>query len=266
MEKSNEKLLTTQKRKELKKKYPDGKAIGKAFIQFYLDQRRSYIEPDFKPALNDEEIDYLKSTIKSSEDRKLFMPFHSLYRLLHSFARWIEHYQHVYYHGLFRGLAVVQTPDYDIQIYHYRKSQIPADEKSIKEAKERYMQSLEPITDILLHNWENLMEFPLKKLYSYSLRLEKMQELLKYDLAPFFPNMAHHMGEVKELQRLARCFRENLDKYINNNNFEVESDVLEALDAFINIDTNSLKPTGKDREEDLKQAIIAVKAVKEVLD
>ena len=80
-------------------------------MQFYIDQRRSYIEPKFKPALTGEEIDYLRSTIKSNEDRELFMPFHSLYKLLRSFSRWIEHYEHVYYHGLFRDLAVVQTPD-----------------------------------------------------------------------------------------------------------------------------------------------------------
>ena len=74
------------------------------------------------------------------------------------------------------------------------------------------------------------------------------------------------MGEVKELQRLARCFRENLDKYIKNNNFEVGSDVLNAINAFIGIDPNNLKPAGEEREEDLKQAIIAVKTVKEIIE
>ncbi len=78
--------------------------------------------------------------------------------------------------------------------------------------------------------------------------------------------MEHYMGEVKELQRLATCFRENLDKYIKNNSFEVRSDVLEALDTFISIDPNNLKPTGEDKEEDLKQAVIAVKTVQEVIE
>lgn len=216
--------------------------------------------------LTSEEISYLKSTVKTQRDSELYMPYYSLYKLLRSFSRWIEHYQHVYYHGLYRGLAVIQTPDYDIQIYHYRKSQTPADEEGINQAKARYTQSLEMITDILLHNWKNLIAFPLKKLYSYSLRLEKMQELLKLDFTCLMPNMEHYMSEVKELQRLARCFRENLDKYIKNNNFEVGSDVLNALNAFISIDTSNLKPTGEDKEEDLKQAIIAVKTVKEIIE
>lgn len=259
-------MLNAQRKRELKKKYPNGKAVGKAFIQNYLERRKTDIQPDFQTTLTSEEISYLKSTVKTQRDSELYMPYYSLYKLLRSFARWIEHYQHVYYHGLYRGLAVVQTPDYDIQIYHYRKSQIPADEESIKQAKARYTQSLEMITSILLHNWKNLIAFPLKKLYSYSLRLEKMQELLKLDFSPLMPNMEHYMGEIKELQRLAKCFRENLDKYINNNSFEVRSDVLETLDAFIGIDPNSMKPTGEDREEDLKQAIIAVKTVKEIIE
>ena len=110
------------------------------------------------------------------------------------------------------------------------------------------------------------MESSLKKLYSYSLRLEKMQELLKLDFSPLIPDMEYYVREVKELQRLAKCFRENLDKCINNDNFEVRSDVLEALDVFISIDPNSLKPTEEDREEDLKQAVLAVKTVKEVIE
>ena len=266
MEKIKKNTLSLSRQKELKKMFHDGKAIGKAFVQFYIEQRKNRIEPHFKTTLTSEEVNYLKSTIKTRKDKELFQPYHSLYKLLRQFARWIEHYEHVYYHGLFRDLAVIQTPDYDIQIYHLLKSQIPNDEEAIEEAQARYTQSLVPVVDILIHNWEELMEFPLKKLYSYSFRLEKMQELLKYDLTPFLPDIEHHIGEVKELQRIAGCFRDNLDDFINNNNFEVGNDVLKALDDFIQIDLSTLKPTEEEREKDIQQAMMAVYAVEEVID
>ena len=259
-------MLNAQRKRELKKKYPNGKAVGKAFIQNYLERRKSDIQPDFQTTLTSEEISYLKSTVKTQRDSELYMPYYSLYKILRSFSRWIEHYQHVYYHGLYRGLAVIQTPDYDIQIYHYRKLYTPEDDEGIKQAETRYAKNLQSVTNILIPNWHEYMESSLKKLYSYSLRLEKMQELLKLDFSPLIPDMEYYVREVKELQRLAKCFRENLDKYINNDNFEVRSDVLEALDAFISIDTSTLKPTEEEREEDMKEAILAVKTVKEVIE
>lgn len=169
------------------------------------------------------------------------------------------------YTGLYRDLAVVQTPDYDIQIYLLLKSQIPNDEEAIEEAKERYTQNLVPVVDILIPNWNNLMAYSLKKLYSYSLRLEKIQELTKYDLTQLLPDMEHHENEVKELQRIAKCFRENLDKFISNNSFEVSNDVLKALGDFIQIDVTTLRPTGEAKEEDIQQAIDAINAIEEVM-
>ena len=200
-------MITVQRKKELKKEFPNGKIIGKAFVQFYIETRRNHNDPNFKPTLATEEINYLKSTIKTCKDKELFQPYYSLYRLLRQFVRWIENYEHVYYHGLYRDLAVIQTPDYDIQIYHLLKSQIQNDDEAIDEAKERYTQSLVPVVDILIPNWNNLMAYPPKKLYSYSLRLEKIQELTKYDLTPLLPDMEHHENEVKELQRITKCFR-----------------------------------------------------------
>lgn len=150
--------------------------------------------------------------VKTHKDNELFQPYYSLYRLLRQFSRWIEHYEHVYYHGLFRDLAVVQTPDYDIQIFHLLKSQITTNDEAIEKTKAQYTQSLIPVVDILIPNWNDFIAFPRKKLYSYSLRLEKMQELLKYDFTPLLPDIEHHIGEVKELQRLAKCFRDNLDR------------------------------------------------------
>ena len=93
-----------------------------------------------------------------------------------------------------------------------------------------------------------------------------MQEILKFDFSPFIPDIEHHIGEVKELQRLAGCFMENLDNFINNNNFEVSNDVLNALDEFIHIDLNTLKPNEKEREEDIRQIGMAVYALEEVIE
>ena len=259
-------MIKPQRKKELKKNFPDGKAIGKAFVLFYIEKRKNKKNPDFETTLNAEEMNYLRSTIKTNKNKELFSPYYSLYKLLRQFVRWIEHYEHVYYHGLFRDLAVVQTPDYDIQIYHLLKSQAPTDEQAIERAKKRYTQSLVPVVDILIHNWEELMEFPLQKLYSYSIRLEKIQELTKYDLTPLLPDIEHHEKEVRELQRIAKCFRENLDDFINNNNFEVSNDVLNALDDFIQIDLSTLKPNEKEREDDIQQAIEAIYAIEEVLE
>ena len=258
-------MINTQRKKELRNQFPDGKAIGKAFVQFYIEQRKHYKEPNFQNKLTVEEINYLRSTVKTAEDKKLFQPYYSLYRILLQFARWIEHYENIYYHGLFRDLAIIKTPDYDIQIYHLLKSQATIDEDAIEEAQKKYTSSLVPVVQIL-HSWHKLMEYPLKKLYSYSFRLEKMQEILKYDFTPFLPDIEEHIGEIKELQRLAGCFRDNLDGFINNNNFEVSDDVLNALDEFIQINLDTLKPNEKEREEDIQQVRMAVYAVEEVID
>ena len=263
MRKTKKTTLKMQRKKELKKQFHDGTAIGRAVVQHYLDLKRCDKHPDFTPALTTEEINFLKSTIKISHDRRLFEPYSLMHKLLRKFVQWIEHYEHVYYHGLFRDLAVVQTPDYDIQIYHLLKSQVQPDEEAIQKAKERYIKSLEPIVSILMHNWENLIKYPIQKLYSYSIRLEKVQELTKFDLTPLLPDIRHHLNEIKELQRLARCFQDNLDKYINNNNFEVGSDVLSELDAFIHIDTNSLQLSEEERENEIQSAINMLKAVEE---
>ena len=259
-------MLDMQRRRELKNNFPDGKAIGKAFVQSYIERRKNSKNPNFEITLTTEEIHYLRSTIKTKKNKELFSPYYSLYRLLRQFVRWIEHYEHVYYHGLFRDLAVVQTPDYDIQIYHLLKSQSPIDEQAIERAKKRYTQSLVPVVQILLHNWHELMEFPLQKLYCYSLRLEKIQELTKYDLTPLLPDIEHHENEVRELQRIAGCFRDNLDNFIRNNSFEVSHDVLNALDEFIQIDLSILKPTEQEKEDNIQQAIEAIYAIEEVME
>ena len=56
-----------------------------------------------------EEINYLKGTIQTHKDKELFQPYYSLYRLLRQFVRWIENYEHVYYHGLYKDLAKVYS-------------------------------------------------------------------------------------------------------------------------------------------------------------
>ena len=265
-----EKKLTVPKQRTLKKEFPDGKAVGRAFVQSYLDQKRKEKDPEFKPTLTDEEMDFLKNTIRTlkgkSKDNKLFQPYDSLYRLLRQFVRWIEKYEHVYYHGLFRDLAVIQIPDYDIRIYHLLKSQTPSNEKAIEEAKSQYTQSLAPVVDILIPNWNDLMVPALKKLYSYSLRLNKIQELTKYNLTPLLPNMKHHENEVRKLQGIAKSFRENLEKFISVDSFEVSNDVLKALDDFIQIDTDTFKLTDKERKEDIQQVTEAISAIKEVIE
>ena len=257
-------MIETKRKKELKKEFSNGKTVGKALVQFYIERRKCHQEPKFKTALTVEEVNYLRSTVKTHKDKILFYPYYSLYKLLRQFVRWIEHYEHVFYHGLFRGLAIIQTPDYDIQIYHYIMSQTPTNTNAIEEAKTEYINSLVPVVDTLIVNWDNLMAHALKKLYSYHLRLKKIQELTKYDLTPLLPDMKHHEKEVKDLQKIAECFRENLDKFINNNEFEVNNDVLKTLDDFIQIDINNLKPTGAFKEENIQQAIEAINAIKEV--
>ena len=146
------------------------------------------------------------------------------------------------------------------------KSQKTIDKEAIEDAQERYTKSLIPVVDILLHNWHEFMEYPLQKLYHYSIRLEKIQELTKYDLIPFFPDIQHHENEVRELQRIAGCFRDNLDDFISNNSFEVSNDVLKALDEFIQIDLSVLKPTEKEREKEIQEAIKTVYAIEEVME
>lgn len=71
-------MLNAQRKRELKKKYPNGKAVGKAFIQNYLERRKADINPDFKITLASEEISYLKSTVKTQRDSELFLPYQSL--------------------------------------------------------------------------------------------------------------------------------------------------------------------------------------------
>ncbi|MBR2207791.1 MAG: hypothetical protein IJ859_03185 [Synergistaceae bacterium] len=267
-----EKKLTVPRQRKLKKEFPDGQAVGRAFVQFYLDQKIKEKDPEFKPALTAEEMDFLQNMIRTFKDKgkdkdeKLFQPYYSLYKLLRQFVRWIEKYEHVYYHGLFRDLAVIQNPDYDIKIYHLLKSQTPKNEKAIEEAKSQYIQSLAPVVDILIPNWNDLMVPALKKLYSYSLRLDKIQELTKYNLTPLLPNMKHHENEVRKLQGIAKSFRENLEKFISVDSFEVSNDVLKALDDFIQINADTFRLTEEEKKEDIRQITEAINAIKEVIE
>ena len=117
-----EKKLTVPRQKKLKKEFPNGEAVGRAFVQFYLDRKRKIREINFKPTLTIDEINFLIKTVHTPDDEELAKPYYSLEKILHQFAYWLDHYEHVYYHGLFRDLSVIQTPDYDIQIYHLIKS------------------------------------------------------------------------------------------------------------------------------------------------
>ena len=176
-------MINVQRKKELRKEFPNGDAIGKAFINFYIEQRRSYKEPNFKTTLTQEEMKFLRNTVKIAQDKELFKPYQLLRQVLRQFIHWLDYYEHIYYHGLFRGLAIVQTPDYDVQIYNLQKNQAKINEQTIENAKMRYTQSIAQITDILMSNWNDIIAFALKNLYIYSLRLEKIQELTFFDFA-----------------------------------------------------------------------------------
>lgn len=95
-------MIIVQRKKELKKEFPNGKIIGKAFVQFYIETKINHKAPNFKTSLTIKEINYLKSTLKIHKNKELFQPYYSLYRLSRQFVRWIENYEHVYYHGLYR--------------------------------------------------------------------------------------------------------------------------------------------------------------------
>ena len=241
MEKIKKKTLTVPRQKKLKKEYPDGKAVGRAFVQCYLDRKRKQKEPDFKVTLTATEMKFLRSTVYAHQDQDLFRPYHILEQVLRQFVYWLDYYEHVYYHGLFRDLSVIQTPDYEIQIYHLLKSQVSVDKEVIEKAKMRSTQTLIPIVDILMSNWYGMIAYPLKELYKYSFRLEKIQELTNFDFSYIIPDMKHHEIEVKELQRIATVFRNNLNNYINNNDFEVSDEVIKNLDDFIKIDINDIR-------------------------
>lgn len=262
MEKTKKKTLTVPQQKKLKKEYPNGKAVGRAFVQFYLDRRRKRKEPEFTPALTLTEMKFLRSTLYLPNDQDLFRPYYILEKILRQFVYWIDHYEHIYYHGLFRDLSVIQTPDYDIRIYHLLKSQAVIDEQEIEKARKQYTQTLIPIITILIPNWNGMIAYPLKELYKYSFRLEKIQELMDFDFSCLMPDMKHHEIEAKELQRYARVFRDNIENYVNNNNFEVSEEVIKNLDDFIQIDVCSLRLNDQEKEDNLQKAIDTVNMIK----
>lgn len=256
MEKNIKQILSVLRRKKLKEEYPDGKAIGIALIQFYLDRKRKRREPDFTPILTFSEIEFLKNTISNDPiAQSMFEPYSTLEQILRHNTHWIEHYEHIYYHGLFRDLSVIQTPDYDMRIYHLLLSQSNIDEQEIKKAKKQYIQTLIPIVTILMPNWRGMMAYPLKKLYKYSFRLEKIQELTGFDLSYLMPDMKHHEVEVRELQRIARVFMNNIESFITSDNIEISEETIKCLDDFINIDIDSIKLNDQEKERCIKKVL-----------
>lgn len=262
MEKTQKKTLTVPRQKELKKEFPDGKAVGRAFVQFFLDRKRKRKEPGFIPALTAIEMKFLRKTVYAPLDQELFKPYYILEKVLRQFVYWIDHYEHVYYHGLFRDLSVIQTPDYDIRIYHLLKSQACINEEEIEKAKIQYTQTLIPIVDILIPNWKGMIAYPLKELYKYSFRLEKIQGIMNFDFSCIMPDMKHHEIEVRELQRIAKLFRNNIENYIINNNFEINKEAIEKLDNFIQIDIDNIKLNEEEKEENTQKAISTVNMIK----
>ena len=249
-----EKKLTVQRQRKLKKEFPDGEAVGRAFVKFYLDKKRKEKDPEFEPVLTSEEMDFLKSTLYAPIDQELFRPYNILETVLQQFAYWIDHSEHIYYHGLFRDLSVIQTPDYEIQIYHLLK-QVSTDEKFLEEKRARCIHTLIPIVEILIPNWKGMIAYPLKELYNYSFRLEKIQEIMNFDFSPLLPDLKHHEIELRELQRIAKVFQSNLVNYINNDNFEVDSKVLKKLDEFVLIDINSIKLNDEEKKDNTQKAV-----------
>ena len=61
-------MLKEQRKRKLKKEFPNGKTIDKAFVQFYIKTRINHNDPNFKTTLTTEEINYLRSKIKTRED------------------------------------------------------------------------------------------------------------------------------------------------------------------------------------------------------
>ncbi|MBR1438812.1 MAG: hypothetical protein IJ587_09785 [Synergistaceae bacterium] len=257
-----EKKLTVPRQKKLKKEFPNGEAVGRAFVQFYVEQRKSYKDHNFKTTLTIEEINFLRSTLYMHDDEKIFKSYNVLEQMLRQFTHWFDHFEHIFYHGLFRALAILQIPDRDIQTLNSLNSQAIPDEKAIKDSIEACSQSIKQITDTLIPNWNELMAFAMKKLYSYSLRIEKLQEITKFDFTPLLPDMEHHENEIKRLQDFANTLRETLEDNIYIKDLKDKNDAIKVLSEFIQIDTQFLKPNEEERADDIQKAIDVVELTK----
>ncbi len=254
--------LTVPRQKKLRKLFPDGEAVGRAFVQFYIEQQKSYQEPNFNTTLSAEEINFLRSSLHMHSDTITFKSYNVLEQILRQFTHWIEHFQHIFYHGLYRDIVVIQISNHDLQNFSFLTSQQKNDQNAIDEAINTCNQSLKQVVDILIPNWNDLIAFALKKLYSYSIRLEKIQELTLFDLSPLLPDVKHHEWEVNELRDLANNLTENLENNANTNLFRYKNEALKTLHEFIQIDIKNLQPNEEERADDIQKGIEAVEVTK----
>ena len=261
-----ENKLTVVRQRKLRQEFPTAEAIGRAFVQFYIEQRKSYKDHNFKTTLTVEEINFLRSTLHVRKDEMIFKSYNVLEQMLRQFTHWIEHFEHIFYHGLFRALTILQIPDRDIQTLNSLKSQAIPNEEDIEESKVACNQSIKQIADTLIPNWDNLMAFAMKSLYSYSLRLEKIQEITLFDLTPLLPDMEHHENEIKRLQNFANSFRETLENNIYIKDFKDKNDAIKVLNEFIHIDTQILKPNEEERAYNIQKAMDVVELTKRVIE
>ena len=269
--KTRMKKLSQKRKKELIKNYPDGNTTGRAFIEYLVEKKKAEKDPQIKITLDTDELNFIRQNLKNSEDKEALNPYLILYRVLANYNHWIEYYQQIFYHGIFRALASLQPIGSEIQHLHLLNSFLPKESEESRNLIERSQKdihsNLEILNNIFLHNWKHLILVGIKNLHYYSFSLENIKERTQLDIDVFIPPIQHHEGEIEELQRIANELKKNLEYYqptILQDLDKIVSQAIQTLSTFCNIDisvTRTTEEENKEKEEELLADIYTAEKV-----
>ncbi len=265
------KKISVKRKNELTKIYSNADMIGRAFVEYFIEKEKARKNPDFQMTLNAEEISFIRSNLKTEEDKTVFDRYLLIKRILANYDHWIEYYQQIFYHGLFRALSIIQPVESDLEKLRFLCSQEDSEEtqEQLDTSLETLNTNLNIINDILMPNWKNLILVGIRNLHPYVFSLKHIEELTKFDFDIFTPDISHHEYEITILQRNANRLISNLEysqKTIPilgklENKFE---NTIKTIEAFCQIDlsvTRKSEEECKKKEEDLLYNIYTAKDV-----
>jgi len=196
--------LTKKRKSELLKQYPDGEAIGRAYIEFYLDNHyRVLRNKDYKPILEAEELEFLQSNLIPIEVYSAYKPFFELREALVRLHNAGILYEQSFDHALYQCIHVIQSIALEIEaIYALSDSQ----GENTKAYKERFLQLYS--NHILMANdnfrivYEGLLPFSLLGLYHQDYLIEKLGEIYNFDFSVMRNPMESYESNFNSLHQV----------------------------------------------------------------
>ena len=245
--------LTKKRQAELKRKYRTGESIGKAIIQFFVEEMSNPSEGEAETTnttLTIEEINFLEKNLEDNgPDRERFIKYYNYYSIIKAQQHWVDHYTQRYYRGFFKILALLQSTEDNLENLNLLESSLlkhnEETEKLLSKSRERFRFDLKAIHDLLVRNLKIHVMFAFLNLSIYNIMLNEIEEHWELGISPIIPDMKVHEKEFLRLQERAERLTEGIKNY---GNIEFKEEALSALKFLREITISQMKPTKEEKE------------------